>query len=388
LAGGLAGPLTIAEGQAAGLVVEGNPERLAWVEFSAREGLVAETKRCSVKTTITTARTKTAWSPNFDVSAFDFVEKVRITMKYPHSVPLFRTNGELLSGNAPSRVVLSSVGSKWNDVVVEQHHFPNRELADVMFKRHVIAVNIGHSTTWEFKKEGRFGRFLKARGAISLLPSDQPFSGRLKVERGVFANFLVLALDPVFVSRVAEGLELDSDRIELIEQRRSTDPTLHHIAMALRAGVQTGDALDRMYGEGLSTALGAHLLREYGATVLGPKRQYGRLPRKKLVRAVEYIQDQLNTDLTVSGIAQAVGMSPDHFTRLFKKSTGQSPHQYVVEARVRKAKELLRTGKFTISEAAFHVGFVDQSHLTRHFKRVFGLPPSRLLSRRRPQIVV
>jgi AraC-like DNA-binding protein len=50
---------------------------------------------------------------------------------------------------------------------------------------------------------------------------------------------------------------------------------------------------------------------------------------------------------------------------------------------VRKAKELLTTGKFTISEAAYHVGFVDQSHLTRHFKRVFGLPPKRLLSRRR-----
>jgi AraC family transcriptional regulator len=149
--------------------------------------------------------------------------------------------------------------------------------------------------------------------------------------------------------------------------------------MALRAGVQTGAALDRMYGEALSTALAVHLLREYGAAVLGPKRQYGGLPREKLVRAVEYIQDQLDTDLTVSGIAQAIGMSPDHFTRLFKESTGQSPHQYVVEARVRKAKELLTTGKFTISEAAFQVGFADQSHLTRHFKRVFGLPPKRLL---------
>jgi AraC family transcriptional regulator len=300
-------------------------------------------------------------------------------MKYPHGIPLWRTNGELLSGNAPSRVVLSSVGTKWNDVVVEQHHFPSSELADVMHKHHVVAINVGHSITCEYKKEGQFRRFLKARGALSFFPSQQPFSVRLKAERGVFANILFLTLDPVFVSRVAEGLEFDADHIELIEQRRGTDPTLHHIAMALRAGVQTGAALDRMYGEGLSTALAAHLLREYGAAVLEPKRQYGGLTRAKLVRAVEYIQDQLDTDLTVSGIAQAVGMSPYYFTRLFKESTGQSPHRYVVEARVRKAKELLTTGKFTISEAAYHVGFVDQSHLTRHFKRVFGLPPKRLL---------
>jgi AraC family transcriptional regulator len=156
--------------------------------------------------------------------------------------------------------------------------------------------------------------------------------------------------------------------------------------MALRAGVQSGDALDQMYGEALSTALAVHLLREYGAAVLGPKR--GGLPGEKLVGAVEYTQDQLNGDLTVSGIAQAVGMSSDHFSRLFKESTGQSPYRYVVEARVRKAKELLTTGKFTISEAAHHFGFVDQSHLTRHFKRVFGLPPKSLLSRRKPQIVV
>jgi AraC family transcriptional regulator len=268
-----------------------------------------------------------------------------------------------------------------------RHKLEYSELADLSYKRHVVVINLGRSSTWEFKKEGRFRRFFKARGAISFFPSHQPFSGRLKVERGVFANVLFLALDPVFVRRVAEGLELDSDRIELIEKRRSTDPTLHHIAMALRAGVQSG-AVDRMYGEALSTALAVHLLREYGAAVLGPKRGYGGLPRAKLVRAVEYIQDLLDTDLTVSRIAQAVYMTPYHFTRLFKESTGQSPHQYVVEARVRKAKELLTKGKFTISEAAYQVGFVDQSHLTRHFKRVFGLPPKRLLSPRRPQIVV
>ena len=255
-----------------------------------------------------------------------------------------------MSGNAASRVVLSSVGTKWNNVVVEQHHFPSSEMADLMYKQHVIVINVGYAMTCEYKKEGQFRRFFKARGAISFFPSGQSFFLRSKLERGMFANVLFLALDPVFVSRIAQGLELDSEGIGLIERRRSTDPTLHHIAMALRAGVQSGDGLDRMYGEGLSTALASHLLREYGAAVQKPKIQNGGLPREKLVRAVEYIQDQLGTELTVSGIAQAVYMSPYHFTKLFKESTGQSPHQYVIEARVRKAKELLISGKFTIGE--------------------------------------
>jgi AraC family transcriptional regulator len=308
-------------------------------------------------------------------------------MKYPHSIPLCRTNGELLPDNALSRVVLSSVGAKWNDIVVEQHQFPSSELVDVMYKRHVIVVIVGYPFTVEFEKDGRLQRVQRARGAVSFFPSHRPFSGRLKAERGLSANLLFLALSPVFISRVAEEMELEADRIELTGRRGITDPTLRHIALALRAGVQSGDALDRMYGEALSTALAVHLLREYGTAVLEPKRPYGGLPREKLVRAVEYIQDQLNADLTVSGIAQVADMSADHFTKLFKESTGQSPYRYVVEARVRKAKELLTTGKFTISEAAHQVGFVDQSHLTRHFERVFGLPPKTLLSRRRPQIV-
>ena len=130
-------------------------------------------------------------------------------MKYPHSIPLWRTNGELLPESALCRVVLSSAGTKWNDVAVEQRHVPSNEVADVMFKGHVIAINIGHSFTWEFKKEGRFQRGLEPRGAICLFPNHLPFSHRLKVERGAFANVLFLALNPAFVSRVAEGLELN-----------------------------------------------------------------------------------------------------------------------------------------------------------------------------------
>ena len=194
-------------------------------------------------------------------------------MNYPHSIPLWRTNGELLPGNALSRVVLSSVCTKWNDIVLEQHHFPSRELTDVMFKWHVIVINIGHSVT-EFEKDGQFQGGQRARGAVTFLPSHQPFSCQLKVVSGMSANFLYLALNPVLVGRVAEGLQLDADRIKLTERRGIIDPTVRHIALALWARVQSDGALDRMYGEALSTALAVHLLREYGAAVVGAKRQF------------------------------------------------------------------------------------------------------------------
>jgi hypothetical protein len=159
-------------------------------------------------------------------------------MKYPHSVPLWRTNEELLAGQFFSQVVLS-VGTGWNEVVLEQHRLPSSELADLTYRRHVVVINLGHSSTWEFEKDG-VSAGPKGKRRDFLLSKPSAFSGRLKVERGVFTNILFLALNPVLVSRVAEDLELDSDRIEMIQQRRSTDPTLHHIAKALRAGVQSG----------------------------------------------------------------------------------------------------------------------------------------------------
>ena len=62
---------------------------------------------------------------------------------------------------------------KMDDILLEQHHLPSSELADLTYKRHVVVINIGQSSTWEFKKDGRFRRFFKARGAISFFPSHQ-----------------------------------------------------------------------------------------------------------------------------------------------------------------------------------------------------------------------
>jgi AraC-like DNA-binding protein len=105
------------------------------------------------------------------------------------------------------------------------------------------------------------------------------------------------------------------------------------------------------------------------------------LSREKLKRAVAYIHDQIQTHLTVAGIAREVHISPHHFTLLFKQSTGQSPYQYVIEARTRKARELLASGRYSISEIAHQVGFADQSHLTRHIKRLFGITPKILAAK-------
>jgi hypothetical protein len=75
-----------------------------------------------------------------------------------------------MKNSCPAILLLASVSTGWNDVLLEQHRLPSSEPADVMTKQDLIVVTLGHSSTWEFKKEGRFRRFFKARGAISFFP--------------------------------------------------------------------------------------------------------------------------------------------------------------------------------------------------------------------------
>ena len=87
-------------------------------------------------------------------------------------IPLMRTTSEdVLAGNSFSKVVLSSAATNWHNVVVEEHHFSTRELADLMFVQHVVAVNVGPPITCEFKKDGRFRRISLPKDAITLSPS-------------------------------------------------------------------------------------------------------------------------------------------------------------------------------------------------------------------------
>ena len=187
-----------------------------------------------------------------------------------------------------------------------------------------------------------------------------------------------MALDPVFVSQTAADLEVHPDRVELLEQRGVSDRGLLHIVMALREGLQDRRANDAIYGEALSIALTVHILRKYGGIATGQQYANGGLSREKLMLAIEYIQDQLESGLSVSGIARTVHMSPFHFARLFKQSTGKSPYRYVVQARAKRAKELLKSRKFSIIEIAHRLGYADQSHLTRQLKDVFGATPKML----------
>jgi AraC family transcriptional regulator len=87
-------------------------------------------------------------------------------------------------------------------------------------------------------------------------------------------------------------------------------------------------------------------------------------------------QWHLSEDLGLVELASEVGLSPSHFASLFRKTTGLSPHHYVIQRRLKQAQQLLKSTRLSIGEIATAVGFYDQSHLVRHMRRVMGVTPT------------
>ncbi len=208
-----------------------------------------------------------------------------------------------------------------------------------------------------------------------IIPAYTPHKSNWKVKEE--ANFTLLLLEPGYLAQMAYE-SVNSDRVELLPTFAKHDAIIHQIGSLLQAELEAEGANSRLFVDGLTTALSAHLLRQY-CTVQQILRDYqGGLPKYKLQQAINYIQAHLAEDISLEAIAAELDMSRYYFCRLFKQSTGISPYQYVIQCRIDRAKALLLQGQQSIADVALQVGFTSQSHFTKHFKRLVGATPKQI----------
>jgi AraC family transcriptional regulator len=126
------------------------------------------------------------------------------------------------------------------------------------------------------------------------------------------------------------------------------------------------------------TLLATQLLKAYLLFVARRYKERG-LNKKKLLRVIDYIDAHLRDPLSRALLAQVSGLTPYHFSRMFKASTGIPPMKYVWRCRIHRARQLVETGDWKVVTAAAETGFFDQSHLDRQFRKEFGCTPGSVI---------
>ena len=235
---------------------------------------------------------------------------------------------------------------------------------------HRVQIQLGRQSKLEAMQEGRLlkGRFLE--GDLIYTPPKVRYGAQWKEEREI----LVILLEPSFVARAAQGF-IAEDHVDTVPQFRFRDPLIEGIGRALSTELES-DSSDRLYAEMLANVLAIHLLKHNSASQHTLRVPSGQLPKHILRRAIEFINDSLNRNITLAEIGAQVQMSPYHFARLFKQSTGLAPHQYVLDVRINRAKTLLSETSLPLAEIAYRLGFASQSHFTALFRRLTSTTPN------------
>lgn len=278
---------------------------------------------------------------------------------------------------APQPPIVSSSGAPWDGILLEQiGPLGPMELNDVAAPEAVVIVQLAPQKTceWRDRAGGRELRF--SQGQVHVIPAMYPFTMRSRQA----GDILRVSVEAKFLRCAAHDLCRSSTRLELTHQAPLDDGVLRELVMALKREVDEGYPGGRMYGEALASAMAVHLVRHYSN--LSPQRrgdEPAQVPqiRGQIRETIHHIHEHFAEDLSLANLARLAKLSPFHFARLFRESTGLAPHQYVVQQRVERAREMLLAGTRTTAEIAVAVGFCDQSHLTTHFKRAFGMTPKK-----------
>lgn len=178
---------------------------------------------------------------------------------------------------------------------------------------------------------------------------------------------------------------IDPDRIQLAYVGGFVDPTLARIGVALH-GLLRGDkpTTDRIFADGMRTALAAHLIGNYTVDRLRPSTRAPSLDAMRLKRVLEFVEARLTDDISLDDLAAEACLSPFHFLRQFRNATGLSPHRYLTSRRITLAQTMLACRHASLVQVALDCGFSSQASFTRVFRKWTGLTPGQYREHCRP----
>ena len=260
--------------------------------------------------------------------------------------------------------------ASWSGVRLKHTRVKEGKTPEHYLDDHEIAITLdGSFTAWLLDANGtkRVGR--GTPGSTSIIPAGQLCATQADEE----IEYVAITLSPELFGRAAEDAGLKG-RIEVAEACDARDPFIHRVGLALMREGESNQPAGRLYAESLANLLVVHLLRNYSTGKVVDIS--GGLSGHRLRRAMAFIQDNLERNVGLEEIANEVDLSPFHFARAFKHSVGQTPHQYLTNARIERAKTLLSGSDLSIVDIGLATGFRSQSHFTTSFRRISSMTPA------------
>jgi AraC family transcriptional regulator len=220
--------------------------------------------------------------------------------------------------------------------------------------------------------------YIKQPGSLSLVPAGECPVMRAETE----FDLTVCAFDSALVSALDSELERRPDG-QLRLQANVEDHAAQQLMTLLSADANEGYT-ERLYTEYLAQALAVRMLFLGRRTkpLSNNRGTYG-LPRHVLRRIIERMRS-FDSDLSLQALANESGYSRVHFVRMFKAATGSSPHNYLLNLKLERARELLKNPSMSLIDIALDCGFSSHSHMSRLFHKLVGVTPSAYRRRLRP----
>ena len=289
-------------------------------------------------------------------------------------MPTVITPKELLKW-VPGVVLSSSEELGWKDIEQRSYRYKGQDVLIPPLDHFMIVYYfLGHTPMDRCVDEG-WTRTACAPGDISLLTMSQDSHWNWTEDIDVSHLYLSNAL----MSRVAmDVMERPIEEVRLHDLLRTQDSILAFIVSVITSEVRSRGIGGSLYVEALSMQLAIHLLRNYASVTFKESCTPGRLSQQQKKHLLDFIDGHLEQSIRLNEMADAVGLGVWTFSKKFSESFHCSPHTFVTEQRVERAKRLLYNGTLSIKEIAYHCGFSDQAHLTRILRTKLGVTPTQL----------
>ncbi|MBO0793059.1 MAG: helix-turn-helix transcriptional regulator [Ktedonobacteraceae bacterium] len=272
--------------------------------------------------------------------------------------------------------------AQWEHVSVEEHHSQPPCACETVFLHHRIYIALKDVVMQRRLDSGPLASYTLRPGDLFVSLANTPEWRR----QNDFNDHVLVYLEPALFTQMAEAPALNHAFDLLRREQVIQDPLLFQLGLALRAEIKNSAArFSAVYSQELAHAFTAHLLKRYAGWEPQDTLPDRRLSTVNMRQVTDYIHDHLSEPLTLPALAALVGLSPYYFARRFKQTTGLSPHQYILARRIEQARHLLLNGE-PLAQITRQLGFADQSHLSRSFKRVTGLSPQAFREEHRKNI--